>query len=68
MNCLQKQLVLGNGKTLYERAKEPNKYPSGSPMSALDCSMLDMGKPAPPPRRVSVEEFEADMKWLKGKA
>jgi len=54
MNPFQKQLLMNDGRTLYEHAKD---VVDGS----LDCSNLDMGAPAPTPQRVSVEEFLADM-------
>lgn len=55
MNCLQKQLVLNSGRTLYEEAKIPRLG------SALDYSRINTGKPAQPPQRVSAEEWEQTM-------
>lgn len=60
MNCLQKQLVLNDGRTMYEHAKDKIDSP-------LDCSKLIMGAPAPPPQRVSAEEFLATMREIRKK-
>lgn len=51
MNNFQKQLVLNDGRTVYEHAKDK----VGGP---LDCSNLDIGEPPPAAHRVSVEEFQ----------
>lgn len=62
MNCLEKQLVMNSGRTLYEEAKILR------PGSALDCSRINIGKPAPPPQRVSVEDWERTMREIRGES
>jgi hypothetical protein len=69
MNPWEKQLVLNDGRTLYEHAKTPLPLELNEKgklvKSALDCSRLNIGEPAPPPIRVSAEEFEATMRKIR---
>jgi hypothetical protein len=65
MNIFEKQLIMNDGRTLWEHSRKP-KFDQDGRRSALDCSRLNIEAP-PQQCRISVKEFEETMDQLRKK-